>query len=215
MSGGYASLAAHPRVFTTQSELQSLARRITGANSYSAHRFALLAEQITRDLAAHTDWNATYSGCDAGIYQYAFSYEPQDGHAAEVHAALRLAPAAVAPAGAAVVASRLALYAALIKTGAPAPSGAPSANQAAELAKRIELAWAERGFRDGHGEFLATPSQFCDSTGKPGSAAGSEGLTSAAASSIPPMRRTCSCISGSLTAAPQRSLTGFTPPCSS
>jgi hypothetical protein len=177
LSGGYTSSRAHPRVFITQGELRSLARRIAVADSYSARRFALLAQRIARDLAAQTDWQATYSGCNAGVYQYAFSYEPQDGHATEVHAALQLAPSATAPAGAAVIASRLALYAALIKAGAPAPSGAPSAEQAAALATRIELAWAQRGFRDAHGDFLTMPAQFCDGSGKAASGAGSEGLT--------------------------------------
>jgi hypothetical protein len=177
LSGAYTSSATHPRIFTTRGELADLTRRVGVPGSYSAKRFDQLAGQIGRDLAAHNDWRATYSGCNATVYQYAFSYEPQDGHAAEVHAALQLSPGATAPAGAAVVASRPALYAALVKAGAVPPAGAPSADQAAVLAKRILLAWAEHGFRDGHGHFLSSPSQFCDENGKPGAGAGSEGLT--------------------------------------
>jgi hypothetical protein len=66
------------------------------------------------------------------------------------------------PAGAAIVASRLTLYAALVKGGAKAPAGSPPADQAAALAKRILLAWASRGFRDQHGNFLNRAEQFCD-----------------------------------------------------
>jgi hypothetical protein len=90
--------------------------------------------------------DGVYAGFFVGPYLYAFSYEPQDGHDAETHAALNLAPGVQAPAGGAVVAARLALYAALIKGGAAPPPGAPSADQAAALAKRILLAWADRGF---------------------------------------------------------------------
>jgi len=66
------------------------------------------------------------------------------------------------PAGAAIVASRLALYAALVKAGAKPPAGAPTVDQAAALAKRILLAWAKRGFRDQRGNFLKRAEQFCD-----------------------------------------------------
>jgi hypothetical protein len=65
-----------------------------------------------------------------------------------------------------VVASRLALYAALVKAGAALPAGAPRADQATALAKRILLAWSDRGFRDPHGLYLSAPSQFCDEHGK-------------------------------------------------
>jgi len=79
---------------------------------------------------------------------------------------MHVKPGASAPAGAAGVAARLALYAALLKAGAVAPAGAPSGDQAASLARRILLAWSARGFRDGHGQFR-TQSQFCDGNGKP------------------------------------------------
>jgi hypothetical protein len=165
LQGSYRGLAAHPRVFTTGTELKELASRINRPGSYSMQRFDQLAGQIARDLAARNDWDATYGGCNFGAYQYAFSYEPQDGHEAATHALLNLAPGTLAPAGAAVVASRLALYAALIKAGAAPPAGAPSADRAVALAKRILLAWADRGFKDLNGRFRS-PSQTCDEAGK-------------------------------------------------
>ncbi len=70
------------------------------------------------------------------------------------------------PSGAAVVAARLALYAALVKAGAIVPAGAPAADPAAALARRILLAWSDRGFRDPAGRYLSMPSQFCDGQGK-------------------------------------------------
>jgi hypothetical protein len=118
LSGTYRQLAEHPRVFTTAAELRDIATRINRADSYSMRRFGQLVAQIKRDLAAPVDWSATYSGCNMGIYLYAFSYEPQDGDAATtVHATLKLAANVEAPRGAAVIASRLALYAALVKAG--------------------------------------------------------------------------------------------------
>jgi hypothetical protein len=42
-------------------------------------RFDLLAKQIAKDLKSGIDWDVTYSGPDAGVYEYVFSYEPQDG----------------------------------------------------------------------------------------------------------------------------------------
>jgi hypothetical protein len=56
-------------------------------------RFTQLAAQVQRDVATPAEWSTTYSGCDIGIYLYAFSYEPQDGNAAEaVRSTLRLGP---------------------------------------------------------------------------------------------------------------------------
>jgi hypothetical protein len=66
------------------------------------------------------------------------------------------------------VAAHLALYAALVKAGAPVPANAPAADRAAALAKRILLAWAERGFRDKEGHFLSSVTQFCLGDGKVG-----------------------------------------------
>jgi hypothetical protein len=171
--GAYKHPTTAPWVFTTQSELADLARRSNMPGSYSAARFSQLAGQIARDLAARNDWNAVYTGCDAGMLQYAFSYEPQDGQAAQaLHTALKLGPDAAAPAGAAVVASRLALYAALAKAGAKVPVGAPSPDRAAELAKRILLAWGEHGFRDAQGRLLTKQAQLCDSNGNHADVAG-------------------------------------------
>src|SRR5262249_1481769 len=144
--GAYRALASHPRVFTIEAELKDLALRINRPVSYSAQRFVQLAQQIALDLAASNDWGATYSGCNAEPYLYAFSYEPQDGHDAETNAALKPRSNAKAPAGGAVVAARLALYAALVKAGATAPQGSPDPDRAAALAKRILLAWADHGF---------------------------------------------------------------------
>jgi hypothetical protein len=167
LSGSYRSVAQHPRVFTTTAEPQELAARINRPGSYSMQRFSHLAAQIKHDLASTIDWSAAYSGCRMAIYLYAFSYEPQDGDAAPtVHSVLQLGSNVKAPAGAAVVASRLALYAALMKAGANPPANAPSPDQAAALAKRILLAWGEHGFRDEHGHFL-THTQYCDDNGKP------------------------------------------------
>jgi hypothetical protein len=167
IAGSYRPLAEHPRVFTTIGEIRDLAARINRPASYSGRRFAQLASQIGRDLAAPSDWDATYSGCFIEPYLYAFSYEPQDGHDAETHAALKLDANTRAPAGGAVVASRLALYAALAKAGAVAPKGAPNADQAAALAKRILLAWADHGFpRDAQGHFRPLSALSCDKDGK-------------------------------------------------
>jgi hypothetical protein len=142
LGGAYKHPTTHPWVFTTASELEELARRINVSGSYSAARFGQLAAQIARDLAARNDWNAVFTGCDAGLLQYAFSYEPQTSPIAQaLHSALNLGPDAVVPAGAAVVASRLSLYAALAKAGAKISAGGPDPDQAAALAKRILLTW--------------------------------------------------------------------------
>jgi hypothetical protein len=166
LAGSYTSSSTHPWVFTTASELQELVTRANVSGSYSATRFRQLDGQIARDLAAPNKWDAAYSGCDATTYQYAFSYEPQGGNAAKVRSDLGLDPKSTAPAGAAVVASRLALYAALVKAGANPPRGAPSADRAAALAKQILLAWGTHGFRDGEHNFMTQPSQFCNAQGR-------------------------------------------------
>jgi hypothetical protein len=166
LAGAYERPPAHPWVFTTPAELQDIAKRSNVPGSYSAMRFSQLAGQIARDLAARNDWSAVYTGSDIGLIQYAFSYEPQDGEVAQaLHAALKLSPDSVAPAGAAVVASRLALYAALAKAGARLPPRAPSPEGAAELAKKILLAWGARGFRDEQGHFLTKQCQLSDANG--------------------------------------------------
>jgi hypothetical protein len=167
LPGAYRSLAEHPRVFVTATELKDAASRANRPGSYSSERFNRLVGDVTRDLASGIDWDATYAGCIGDIYQYAFSFEPQNGKDATIRAALRVAPNAKTPAGGAIVASRLALYAALARAGAIPPAGAPSIDQASALAKRILLAWAERGFpRDAHGRFLLLPALSCEENGK-------------------------------------------------
>jgi hypothetical protein len=174
ISGSYQKLDAHPRVFLTNADLKDLASRINRPGSYSAKRFAQLAAKMAQDLAAPNDWDAAYSGCWDEPYLYAFACEPQDGHDAETHAAMKLGPNAKAPAGGAVVAARLALYAALVKAGAQAPAGAANPDLASSLARRILLAWADHGFpRGAKGEFLPLSGLSCDQTGKPVENAGS------------------------------------------
>jgi hypothetical protein len=166
LAGAYHSLAEHPRVFMTAADLKDLAVRINRPGSYSMARFGQLAGQIKRDLASGIDWDMTYSGCDTGLYNYLVFYEPQDHHEGEIRSALHIAPDAKYPAGAAIVASRLALYAALVKAGAGTPEGSPSPEHAADLAKRILLAWADRGFpRDAQGNFQGLQSVSCEPWG--------------------------------------------------
>src|SRR5580704_8457853 len=173
LGGSYRSLTQHPGVFMTADELKDLASRIHRPGSYSMRRFGLLATQIARDLKSGIDWDVTYSGPDAGVYEYAFSYEPQDQHDAETRAALKIPAGVKAPAGAAVVASRLSLYAALLKAGASsAPRGSPGANESLALAKHILLAWADRGFRDADGHFQTLGSFTRDGHGRPTSGLG-------------------------------------------
>jgi len=170
LAGRYARLAEHPGVLTTRRELEDLAKRINIPRSYSAMRFNKLTSQIGRDLSGHKEWGVAYSGCNSDVYEFGFSYESQTthgvDHAAQIRTVLGLSPDSTPPARVAVVASRLALYAALVKAGAAVPAGAPSPNQAAAIAKQILITWSTHGFQDGHGHFLATPSQFCDGDGK-------------------------------------------------
>ncbi len=172
LGGSYRSLTQHPGVFMTADELKDMASRINRPGSYSMRRFGLLAKQIGQDPKSGTDWDVTYSGPDAGVYEYAFSYEPQDQHDAETRAALKIPAGVKEPAGAAIVASRLSLYAALLKAGASAPPGAPGADESIALAKRILLAWADRGFRDADGHFQALGSFTRDGHGRPTSGLG-------------------------------------------
>jgi hypothetical protein len=172
LGGSYRSLTQHPGVFMTGDELKDMASRINRAGSYSMRRFDLLAKQIAKDLKSGIDWDVTYSGPDPGVYEYVFSYEPQDQHDAETRAALTIPPGAKAPAGAAIVASRLSLYAALLKAGAAAPPGAPGADESIALAKRILLAWADHGFREKDGQFQALGSFTRDGHDRPSSQLG-------------------------------------------
>jgi hypothetical protein len=172
LGGSYSSLTQHPGVFMKGDELKDIASRINRPGSYSTQRFDSLAKQIAKDLKSGIDWDVTYSGPDPGVYQYVFSYEPQDRHDAATRAALNIPAGAKAPAGAAVVASRLSLYAALLKAGAGPPPGAPGADESIALAKRILLAWADRGFRDKDGHFQVLGSFTRDGHGRPTSGLG-------------------------------------------
>jgi hypothetical protein len=174
--GAYKHPSTHPWVFTTHGELEEMAQRMNVSNSYSANRFSQLAGQIARDISAPNDWSVAYSGCKISVYLHAFSYEPHTDREEEwTHGELRLDAHRKSPMGAAIVASRLALYAALRKAGAAAPKDAPRPDQAVALAKKILLAWGERGFRDAQGHVLSKSAQFCDDNGKMSS--GGEGLT--------------------------------------
>ena len=168
LAGSYTSSAQHPRVFMTPNDLSDMVTRINPPGSFSAQSFARLSNKVKADLAANVDWDAVYSGCDLDIYLHAFSYEPVTGYADEIRTTSQLGSAMhvkagmAPPTGAAIVASRLAIYAALVKSGAKEPTGGPSSGEAAALAKRILLAWANRGFRDQGGNALSRAEQFCD-----------------------------------------------------
>jgi hypothetical protein len=166
--GSYISSAQHPRVFITPADMNDLVTRINSSGSFSAQSFDRLSNKVKADLAANVDWDAVYSGCDLDMYLHAFSYEPTTGYADEIRSASQLGSAMHVkegmgpPTGAAIVAARLAIYAALVKLGAKPPTAAPSSGEAAALAKRILLAWANRGFRDQKGNVLTKAEQFCD-----------------------------------------------------
>jgi hypothetical protein len=120
---------------------------------------------VKRDLAGNADWDATYSGCDDAIYLYGFSIEVEPAYGNtrtpdQLRAAMHVREGASPPRGAALVASRLTLYGALIRAGAAAPPNAPDADKAVTLAKKILLAWTTRGFRDEIGS-LRKPSSSC------------------------------------------------------
>jgi len=152
----------------TAEAMSDLVRRITAPGSFSARNFSRLASQVKADLTAKVEWDAAYSGCDIEIYLYSFSNDRPNPHAdsastaSSLGAALHLKPGLTPPTGAATVASRLALYAALVKGGAKPPAGAPTADQAADLSKRILLAWAGHGFRDQGNGYISRAEQFCD-----------------------------------------------------
>jgi hypothetical protein len=167
LAGSYTSSTQHPRVFITPTEMNDMVTRIDSSGSFLAQSFARLSNKVKTDLAANVDWDAVYSGCDLDIYLHAFSYEPVTGYADEIRTTSQLSSAMnvkagmAPPTGAAIVASRLAIYAALVKAGAKTPTGGPSSGEAAALAKRILLAWANRGFRDQGGNILSRAEQFC------------------------------------------------------
>jgi hypothetical protein len=167
LAGRYTSLDAHPRVFDTREELQDIARRANSPETFTSKQFSALADRVRRDLSARIDWQATYSGCDLEIYLRGFAYEQKPAYGNdrsddELRAAMHGNPSLAPPHGAAIVAARAALYAALINDGASTPAGAPSAADAAAVAKRILLAWADHGFRDESGAFRRTEEKYCD-----------------------------------------------------
>jgi hypothetical protein len=149
----------------TPESLSELVQRINSAGSFSQQEFAKLAAEVKSGLAANVDWDAAYSGCSLGAYLNAFSYEPTLGRTSQLAAQMKLRNGMQPPAGAAVVAARLALYAVLAKAGAHTAPGAPSSGEAAALAKRILLAWAQKGFRAQDGSFLQSATQFCEADG--------------------------------------------------
>jgi hypothetical protein len=172
LAGAYKSSAQHPRVFMTQAELNDLATRINSPGSFSEQAFAKLTKQVKADLDADVDWDAAYAGCDLDIYLHSFSMEAAGGYSGEIRsqaqmsAALKAKPGKTAPAGAAVAAARMAVYAALVKAGAHAAPGSPAPDQAVAVSRRILLAWANRGFRDQQGHTLKKAEQFCDGKGR-------------------------------------------------
>ena len=174
LTGHYVSLDTHPRVFDTREELQDIARRAGKQGTYSSGRYAALADRVRRDLSAKVDWEATYTGCDLEIYLRGFAYEQKPAYGNDrsddqLRSAMHGKPDLAPPHGAAIVAARAALYAALVREGAAQLPGAPSADNAAAFAKRILLAWADHGFRDEKGAFRRTEESYCDLTpdGKP------------------------------------------------
>jgi hypothetical protein len=172
VGGQYVSTKQHPRVYETQADLDDMAKRINTPGSFSAQRFDRLAKMVEKDLATKTDWDASYAGCDIYVYLHAFSVEAMAGYSGQTRSedelakALNVPPGATPPIGAVLVASRLALYAALAKAGAKTPTGAPSASQATAVAKRILLAWADHGFREANGHIRDAAAQYCEN-GKP------------------------------------------------
>lgn len=171
LGGRYIGPSAHPYVFFSPSELMDLVRRIDTHGSFSATRFAAMANRVRTEVASHVDWGAAYSGCDIDIYLHAFSYESSAGYASDVRtpeqirAGMGIHGQADPPSGAAPVASRMALYAALLRGGVARPAGGPSEQEAAAVAKKILLAWAAAGFRDEHHAYRKATTQFCDAAG--------------------------------------------------
>jgi hypothetical protein len=129
LAGSYRSSPEHPRVFTTRADLNDSVKRINAPGSFSAQSFARLGNKLKGDLVAKVDWDAIYSGCDIDIYLQGFSYEYRPGYANEVRgedelrAAMNVRADISAPKGAAVVAARLALYAALVRAGSGSAAG--------------------------------------------------------------------------------------------
>ena len=167
LAGHYKPLDTHPRVFDNRADLEEIARRANIKNSFTAGRFAALADRIRRDMTDKVDWQATYNGCDLEIYLRGFSYEYHPAYGNErtedqLRSAMHGRPGLAPPHGAAIVAARAALYASLINAGAPRRPQDPISVAAAGFAKAILLAWADRGFRLESGAFRLTEANYCD-----------------------------------------------------
>jgi hypothetical protein len=173
VTGSYVSLTEHPRVFDTRADLQDIARRANIPGTFTAEQFHALAARVKQHLAAKVDWDAAYAGCEIEIYLNGFSFEQKPAYGDDrsddaLGVAMQVRSGLAPPHGAAIVAARLALFAALVQAGATPPGG-PSSADAAALAKRILLAWADRGFRGDNGVFRIAEESYCDldAQGKP------------------------------------------------
>src|SRR5258708_5300989 len=167
VTGSYVSSKDHPRVFDTRADLQDIARRANTPGTFTAERFGALAARVGQHLGANIDWEATYSGCDMEIYLrgYAFEQKPAYGNDRSeetLATAMQVRSGLAPPHGAAIVAARAALYAALVQAGAKPPAGGPTVSAASNLANRIVLAWADHGFRDDAGAFRNAEAKYCD-----------------------------------------------------
>ena len=76
MAGAYEPALANPVVYRSATEI---AVRVARQGSFSARMVDLLAEQAPRALGSQARWDATYSGCDIGIYLHSFSWEQAGG----------------------------------------------------------------------------------------------------------------------------------------
>jgi hypothetical protein len=167
LAGRYKPLDTHPRVFDSAADLVAIAQLANIEGSFTAGRFAALADRVRGDTAAKVDWQATYDGCDLEIYLRGFSYEYHPAYGNErtedqLRAAMNGRPGLAPPHGSAIVAARAALYASLIKAGAPRRPQDPPPDAASGFAKGILLAWADHGFRDESGAFRRTAAKYCD-----------------------------------------------------
>jgi hypothetical protein len=163
VQGQYQAAQGYPRVFMRPDFIRSLAERVGDSESYTHLRFDGIAKWVRATMAKPILWDKTYWGCDVETYLYAFSVETgSPSLLAKLRRDLDLADNEMPPVGAAVVAARLALYATVLKAGVAPAAGAPDADTAIALAKRILLAWSDTGFRDASGEHIRTePEQFC------------------------------------------------------
>ena len=60
--------------------MQDIARRGQFNSKVYFEAVLTLANRVGRDLAAHVDWQASYSGCDVEIYLRGFSYEQKPAY---------------------------------------------------------------------------------------------------------------------------------------